>query len=92
MEIILQWLDDLDDAVFAVVPAVERLRWPCLQIGLAAACGQAAASLAEVPGSLAPALVSVALGSVVLWAADITIRELPRLAGAAAQRASSPNA
>jgi hypothetical protein len=92
MEIILQWLDDLDDGVFAVVPAVERLRWPCLQIGLAAACGLVVVSFAEILAGLAPALVWVALGSLALWAIGITICELPRVAGAAVHRAASPNA
>jgi len=92
MEIILQWLDDLDDGVFAVVPAVERLRWPCLQISLAAACGLAFVSFAEVLAGLAPALVWVALASLLLWAFGIAIRELPRVAGAAVQQAASPNA
>lgn len=92
MEIILQWLDDLDDVVFALVQAVDYLRWPCLQIGLAAACGLVVLQFADVLGGWAPALVCVALGGVLIWVVAIAIRELARVAGTAARQVVSPNA
>ena len=37
MEVVLLWLDDLDDALFSVALAWERLRRVVLQVGLASA-------------------------------------------------------
>ncbi|HEX7079947.1 MAG TPA: hypothetical protein VF329_02900 [Gammaproteobacteria bacterium] len=37
MEIVLQWLDELDDVVFAGLLAWERLRAACLRVGLLSA-------------------------------------------------------
>ena len=79
MEIILQWLDDLDDIVFAVVYAVERLREPCLQIGFAAACGLAVVSFSDVLVNWGPALFWTALASVLFWVAALLARELSRI-------------
>jgi hypothetical protein len=45
MEIVLLWLDDLDDAVFTVVLAWERLRRRCLQLGAASAAALAASAI-----------------------------------------------
>lgn len=79
MEIILLWLDDLDDLAFAIVSALERLRWPCLKIGFVAACGLAVVSLADLAASWAPALFWIALVSVSFWAAALIARELSRI-------------
>ncbi|NIW25343.1 MAG: hypothetical protein GWN29_12680 [Gammaproteobacteria bacterium] len=79
MEIILLWLDDLDDLVFAVVYAVERLRWAILEIGFAAACGLAVVSFADVLVSWVPALFLTALASVMFWLAALLARELSRI-------------
>lgn len=79
MEIILLWLDDLDDLVFAVVHAVERLRWPCLEIGFASACGLVVVSYSEILVSWTPALFWTALASVMFWVAALAARELSRI-------------
>lgn len=79
MEIILLWLDDLDDLVFAFVYAVERLRWPCLEIGFAAACGLAVVSFADILVSWVPALFWTALASVMFWVVALLARELSRI-------------
>lgn len=79
MEIILQWLDDLDDLAFAVVYAVERLRRPCLEIGVAAACGLVVVSVADSLVNWGPALFWTALASVMLWVAALIARELSRI-------------
>jgi hypothetical protein len=77
MEIILLWLDDLDDLIFLVVHTIERLRWLCLQIGLAAASGLAIVNLADVLAACAPTLSGVALASLILWTSGTAVRQLP---------------
>jgi hypothetical protein len=79
MEIILLWIDDLDDLVFSVVYAVERLRWRCLEIGFAAASGLAVVSFADILVSWVPALFWTALVSVMFWVAALVARELSRV-------------
>ncbi|HEX6994009.1 MAG TPA: hypothetical protein VF339_07655 [Gammaproteobacteria bacterium] len=64
MEIVLQWLDDLDDAVFAVVLAWERLRRRCVEIGAASAAALAASTV--VAADLVLPLAAVAAFSVSL--------------------------
>ena len=67
MEVVLLWLDDLDDCLFVALGAAEQLRRFCLRVGLGAAVALASAELLL----LAPALTSVAAGvaaaSVGLW-------------------------
>jgi hypothetical protein len=46
MEVVLLWLDDLDDLVFTLALDAERLRCLCLKIGLLSAFGLAACELA----------------------------------------------
>lgn len=67
MEVLLLWLDELEDLIFAVGLVWERCRILCLQTGLLAAlCLQTSLWW---PGTLLPefALVGVASGSVVVW-------------------------
>ncbi len=78
MEIILLWLDDLDDLVFAILYAVERLRWPCLEVGLASASGLVVVNFADILVSWAPALFWTAFASVTLWVVALIARELSR--------------
>ena len=78
MEIILLWLDDLDDLVFAILHAVERLRWPCLEIGSASAGGLVVVNFVDILVSWAPALFWTAFASVILWAVALIARELSR--------------
>ena len=48
MEVVLLWLDDLDDALFSAALAWERLRRVVLQIGLAAAFALAGSELSAI--------------------------------------------
>jgi hypothetical protein len=62
MEIVLLWLDDLDDAVFTVVLAWERLRRRFLQLGAASAAALAPSAIAANDWVLP--LASIAASSV----------------------------
>lgn len=75
----MQWLDDVDDLVLAMVHVTERLHWPCLEVAFAAACALLVVSSADIIGVWVPALTGIALAGVVLWAAGIGVRELQRL-------------
>lgn len=67
MEIVLQWVDDLEDLLFAAALASERLRHTLLQVGLLAALALVAASLLPA-GYVEPVLAAgVALASVAAW-------------------------
>ena len=68
MEVVLLWLDDLDDALFSVALAWERLRRLVLQVGLASAIVFAVTELAAIATAWTPALYYVAAASVVAWA------------------------
>ncbi|HET7608083.1 MAG TPA: hypothetical protein VFL84_05360 [Gammaproteobacteria bacterium] len=74
MEVVLLWLDDLDDALFSVALAWERLRRLVLQVGLSSAIGFAATQLAAIATAWAPALWYVAAASVVAWLAGTLLR------------------
>jgi CHASE2 domain-containing sensor protein len=67
MEVVLLWLDDLDDALFSVALAWERLRRVVLQVGLASALIMAASELSAIATQWAPAFSYVAAASVVAW-------------------------
>jgi hypothetical protein len=67
MEIVLLWLDDLDDLLFSVALTWERLRLVPLQIGLAAAVGLAGSELSMLTTHWAPVLSGVAAASVGAW-------------------------
>jgi len=67
MELVLQWLDELEDLVFAIALAWEDLRRLLLQVGLGAALALLvpdAALGARVPTGL---LTAVAVASVGAW-------------------------
>ena len=74
MEVVLLWLDDLDDALFSVALAWERLRRLVLQVGLSSAIGFAATQLAAIATAWAPALWYVAAASVVAWVIGTLMR------------------
>lgn len=63
MEIVLQWLDELDDAVFALVLAWEQVRRRCVRIGAAAAAGLAGCS-AGAAADWTPLLGGIAAASI----------------------------
>ena len=67
MEVILLWLDDLDDLLFSVALVWERLRRALLQVGLAASFGVAGSELSAIATQWAPALAVVAAASVSAW-------------------------
>jgi hypothetical protein len=67
MEVVLLWLDDLDDALFTVALAWERLRRAVLKVGLVAALGVAAADFSSLAAQWAPMLAYVAAASVGSW-------------------------
>jgi hypothetical protein len=72
MEIVLQWLDDLDDLVYAAALTSEPTRRALLGVGLAASLVSASAIGAEaaaVPAWLPVPLVGLAMGSVAAWSA-----------------------
>lgn len=73
----MQWLDDLDDLVIAIVHSVERLRWPCLQIGFGAAVALALATNANAAQAWLAALTWTAIASLLLWASAIALAGLP---------------
>ena len=74
MEVVLLWLDDLDDGLFTLALAWERLRRFVLKVGLASAIALAAAELAAIATQWVPALSLVAAGSVAAWAAGALLR------------------
>jgi hypothetical protein len=67
MEVVLLWLDDLDDALFSVALAWERLRRAVLQVGLASAVVFAATEVFALATQWTHALSYVAAASVVAW-------------------------
>ena len=67
MEVVLLWLDDLDDALFSVALVWDRLRRTVLQIGLASAVAFAATELLAIASQWTLALPYVAAASVVAW-------------------------
>ena len=76
MEVVLLWLDDLDDAVFSVALAWERARRGVLQVGLASAISLAAAELSAIATAWTPAFSGVAAASVVAWLIGTLARAL----------------
>jgi hypothetical protein len=69
VEIVLLWLDELDDLLFSVALVWERLRRALLQVGLAAAFGLAVTEVAVVATQWAPLFCGVAALSVSAWLA-----------------------
>jgi hypothetical protein len=67
MEVVLLWLDDLDDILFTVALGWERSRRIVLQIGLAASFALAAAELSTVATQWTPAFSGIAAASVAAW-------------------------
>jgi CHASE2 domain-containing sensor protein len=74
MEVVLLWLDDLDDALFTMALGWERLRRLVLKVGLASAIALAAAELAAIATQWVPALSLLAAGSVAAWSAGSLLR------------------
>jgi hypothetical protein len=67
VEITAQWLDEVEDLVFAVALLWEPLRRILLQVGLVAAITLHFSQSGSHVSGYAPLLAGVALGSVVVW-------------------------
>jgi len=67
VEVVLLWLDDLDDLVFTTALAWAPVRRFLLQVGLAAAFGLAICELSATATAWVPALTGVAAASVAAW-------------------------
>jgi hypothetical protein len=78
MEIMLLWLDELDDVVFVITAFWERTRALCLQIGLLASVALAACELTAEAARWSPALAGVACSSVVAWSIGAALTALVR--------------
>ncbi len=78
MEIIVQWLDDLEDFVCSLALTWERQRLRLLQAGLASALIVLAIELANILTPLAPTFASAALGSVGIWLAGSVVARFLR--------------
>jgi hypothetical protein len=74
MEVVLLWLDDLDDALFSAALGWERLRRVVLGIGLASSLALAAAELSAIATQWTPAFSYVAASSVAAWFAGAVLR------------------
>ena len=74
MEVVLLWLDDLDDALFSVALVWGRLRRFVLKVGLASAMCLAGAESAAFATDWVPALSYVAAASVAAWFAGTLLR------------------
>jgi hypothetical protein len=74
MEIVLLWLDDLDDVLFSVALLWERASRAVLRIGLLAALSLAASEHLAVASQWAPVFVNVAATSVAAWTVGAALR------------------
>jgi hypothetical protein len=74
MEVMLLWLDDLDDLLFSAALVWEWLRRAVLQVGLAASFGLAAAELTAIATQWASALAAIAAASVGAWLLGAALR------------------
>ena len=92
MEVMLLWLDDLDDLVCALAQIVERSRLPSLKVAFVAALSLAAAQLTASPEFWEPVLGSVSVGGLVLWAIGswlVARHALPLIASGARPRVNA---
>ena len=89
MEVVAQWLDDLDDLVFVLPLAWERMRFWCLNVGLASALTLCAIEIGRVFIDWALTFALVALGSVIIWILGLVAVEIADLRAELA-RASVP--
>jgi hypothetical protein len=78
MEVVLLWLDDLDDVTFVLISAWTRLRRACLQVGLLAAFVLVVCELSATAGSWSLALAAIAFASVAFWTSGALLVALAR--------------
>lgn len=81
MEIMLQWLDDLEDMVFVLPLVWERLRLPLLNVGLAAAGGLHAANFWSVASWWVPTCAVIAVGIAFGWFSALVGAQLKATTG-----------
>jgi hypothetical protein len=74
LEIVLLWLDDLDDLVFALALKWESLRRVVLHVGLIAALAVATCELSVTATEWTPTFSGVAAASVALWTFGAVLR------------------
>jgi hypothetical protein len=74
MEVVLLWLDDLDDVVFSAALVWERLRRLCLQVGLVAAFALAGSELSATATQWWAAFAGVSAASVGAWLLAMALR------------------
>ena len=74
MEVVLLWLDDLDDMVFSLALKWEQLRRSVLRVGFVAALALATCELSLIATELTPALSVVAAASVAAWFVGAALR------------------
>ncbi len=67
MEVVLLWLDDLDDLLFTAALVWESLRRALLKIGLGAACALGVCELSAMAVHWVPVFNGVAVASVAAW-------------------------
>ncbi len=79
MEIVLLWLDDLDDLVFSAALKWEQMRQLCLKIGLLAAFTLVACEMEATATMWVPKLAFVAAASVGFWLLAACIAAARRL-------------
>lgn len=91
MEVVLQWLDELDDAVFTVVFALllrrDALRRTALGVAMLSSFGLAGCELAAAPLEWMPCLTAIAAVSLAVWAWAALATGFARLRAAPAARA-----
>jgi hypothetical protein len=76
VEVVLLWLDDLDDVLFSVALTWEKLRRTVLQIGLASSFALAASELSAVATQWGSTFSSIAGASVGAWFLGAALRAL----------------
>ena len=92
MEVILLWLDDLDDLVCALAQVVERLRGPSLKVAFGAALGLVVVHVGALPVAWASVSMSIAVLGLAIWCfgSSLSARRAPIFAASGpSQRANA---
>ena len=73
MEVVLQWLDDLEDLVFALPLVWERMRFPFLMVGLLAAVSLHAENQWDMGAYWVSGCSVVSICIIVTWLAGLVL-------------------
>lgn len=76
MEVVAQWLDDIEDMVFALPLASECLRARCLHVGFVSSLILAGLEGFRVLVEFAPVFALAAGASVGLWTISLVVTEI----------------